>query len=113
VEFNSRTPGTLALAGRVDHDPCVLPNVKQLFTYGLPGFVGALQFESVEPNPAAPILAHIHPQGSDLDLRQFIKTRRTFHVTSMLAYQFLLFNFETTGLLAHRFPPRKAHDHIL
>ncbi len=85
MELDALAARAAALAGRVHDDPFVPLNPKQRLPGRLALFIDALQFEGVEPNPPAAALADIHIQAANLELGQFMVTRRTSHRERILA----------------------------
>ena len=67
VQLHARATRALTLAGAVNHQPLVVLDLQQPLTCRFVRFVHPLQFEGIEPNPAASALANIHRQVAYLD----------------------------------------------
>lgn len=84
VQFDPGATGTFAFAGNIDGDGRVDTDVQQRFARVV-DVVELLQFESVEPDATAAILAGIDSDAGDLQRRQFIKAGRAFHTQNGLS----------------------------
>jgi hypothetical protein len=83
MEFDLGTPRAFALARRVNHNAFGPAYPKQRLACPLIFFVDLLQFKRVKPDAAAPVLAYIDHQLSDLHLREIIEARWTFHILTL------------------------------
>jgi len=84
AQFYPRAPRAFALAGRIHNQGLVTPDMQQGLAGCLAILVHLLQFEGIEPNPAATVLADIHGQVADLERGQFIPTSWAFHRLAFL-----------------------------
>ena len=83
VQPHSFAAGTIAFARLVHGNPLVPRDVEQGFTGHFAFFIDSFELESVEPNPAAAALTHIHRQAADPHFGQFIEASWAFHKSSL------------------------------
>jgi hypothetical protein len=81
VEFYACAPRAIALARIVNDYGFIPPNMHQVFPGGFLLLIDPLQLKGIEPYAATAILADINLQAANLNLREFVETRRAFHNT--------------------------------
>src|SRR6058998_1458468 len=84
MQLDALTSRAFPFAARIDHYSWINLDVHEGLSGRLGLLVHAFQLERVEPDAAAAPLAGVYHQAPHLNLRKFIKTRRTFHILSRL-----------------------------